>query len=140
MYRNTEQGGFGPDDGCLRDTQIGEVVDGKAHFRFRYGAGQEWNSTFKFRSSEGQTGKNIVEILLDGAPKPALYDLLFVDCKYCKILKSQTGPKCTLSVTEASLRHGLPQHCQFLYGLFCGVEPMYQVSDASCLEHDMKRG
>ncbi|KAL1467735.1 hypothetical protein MTO96_041966 [Rhipicephalus appendiculatus] len=42
LYRSVKQEeAFGADDRCLRDTQTSEVVDGKAHFRYRFGDGHE---------------------------------------------------------------------------------------------------
>ncbi|XP_065301926.2 uncharacterized protein [Dermacentor albipictus] len=118
---------------------MSEVVDGKVLFRLRYGNGHERNATFTYKSSDGQH-YNIFEAQLDGVPGVPKYELPFVDCAHCKIVKDQKGPKCLLSVRESSLRHGVPQHCHFLYDLLCGPSPKYQVSDSSCLDHDAKLG
>ncbi|XP_049527845.1 uncharacterized protein LOC125947352 [Dermacentor silvarum] len=119
--------------------QMSDVVDGKAVFRFRYGHGQERNATFTFKSSDGRN-YNMYEAQLDGASSVAKYDLLYVDCAHCKFMKDQRSSKCLISVRESSLRHGVPQHCHFLYDLLCGTSPKYQVSDSSCLNVGAKLG
>ncbi|XP_077538871.1 uncharacterized protein LOC144151631 isoform X2 [Haemaphysalis longicornis] len=135
MYRNTDHGDFGDDDRCLADTQLTEVKDNSARFRFRYGATKrhERNATLTFKSAPGQSHKNMFEGRLDGATQGALYDLLFVDCNNCKIMKRHGSNKCVLSVREVALRKYV-QHCHFVYDLLCGPETKYPVSDASCLD------
>ncbi|XP_054922914.1 uncharacterized protein [Dermacentor andersoni] len=139
LYRNMKQGAFGAHDSCLRDTQMSKVVDGKGLFRVRYDNGHERNATFTFKSSDGRN-YNIFQVQLDGVSGVGMYDMLFVDCAHCRIVKDQKGPKCLLSVRESSLRHGVPRHCHFLYDLLCGTSPKYQVSDSSCLHKGPKLG
>ncbi|XP_077486582.1 uncharacterized protein LOC144097832 [Amblyomma americanum] len=133
LYRNKDQGEFGTDDDCLAETQLTDLVDGEARFRFRYGPGHERNATYFFRSSKGQSHKNIFLGLLDGAPHAVPYDQLFVDCAHCRVQKRRGDSKCVLFVPESSLRRGVPQHCHFVFDLLCGSSPKYPVSDASCL-------
>ncbi|KAL3225935.1 hypothetical protein MRX96_049069, partial [Rhipicephalus microplus] len=90
------------------------------------------NATFHFKTSDG-TNRNKFEALVDGAKNIVKYNLLYVDCDHCKIMKCPTSLKCLMSVRESGLRHGVPQHCKFLYGTLCGTSPKYQISDSSCL-------
>ncbi|KAL1470145.1 hypothetical protein MTO96_040621 [Rhipicephalus appendiculatus] len=87
---------------------MSDVVDGNVLFRFRYGAGQERNFTFRFKSSDGKN-----------------YNSFEADV--------HSGSKCLVTVRESALRHGVPQHCAFLYDLLCGTSSKYQISDSSCL-------
>ncbi|KAL1476157.1 hypothetical protein MTO96_036720 [Rhipicephalus appendiculatus] len=87
LYRNVKEGSFGADDHCLRDTQLSEVVNGKARFRFRFGDGHERNATFTFKSSDG-TNLNKIEAQVDGAKDLVKYDVLYVDCDHCKVMKN----------------------------------------------------
>ncbi|XP_054922699.1 uncharacterized protein [Dermacentor andersoni] len=139
LYRNEKEGSFGAHDNCLRDTQMSKVVDAKGRFRVRYGYGHERNATFTYKSSDGRS-YNILQTQLDGVSGVGKYDMLFVDCAHCKIVKDQKSSKCLISVRESSLRHGVPRHCHFLYDLLCGTSPKYQVSDSSCLDNDAKLG
>ncbi|XP_070394494.1 uncharacterized protein [Dermacentor albipictus] len=118
---------------------MSKVVDGKALFRLRYGNGHERNATFTYKSSDGRNF-NTLQTQLDGASRVAKYEMLFVDCAHCRIVKEQKGSKCLLSVRESSLRRGVPQHCHFLYDLLCRPSSKYQVSDSSCLQNGPKLG
>ncbi|XP_065301927.2 uncharacterized protein [Dermacentor albipictus] len=118
---------------------MSKVVDGKGLFRVRYGYGHERNATFTYESSDGRN-YNIFQVQLDGVSRVEKYDIMFVDCAHCMIVKDQKGSKCLISVRESSLRHGVPQYCHFLYDLLCGTSPKYQFSDSSCLDNDVKLG
>ncbi|KAH6927364.1 hypothetical protein HPB50_002325 [Hyalomma asiaticum] len=133
VHRNVKEGAFGEDDYCLSDTQESDVVDGEARFRFSYGDGHERNATFVFKSTDG-IHYNTFEAHVDGAPKAVKYNMLFVDCDTCKIMKCPTSEKCLMSVRESALRHGVPDHCYYLYGVLCGTENKHEVSDSSCLD------
>ncbi|KAL1476156.1 hypothetical protein MTO96_036719, partial [Rhipicephalus appendiculatus] len=90
------------------------------------------NATFHFKTSDG-TNWNKFEARVDGAKKTVKYNLLYVDCDHCKIMKCPTSSKCLMSVRESGLRHGVPQHCNFLYDTLCGTWSKHQISDSSCV-------
>ncbi|KAH7985011.1 hypothetical protein HPB52_024374 [Rhipicephalus sanguineus] len=86
LYRTVKHGAFGEDDRCLRDTQLTEVVDGKARFRFRFGDGHERNATFRFELRDGRN-YDAFRARVDGAKGVMKCSVLYVECDQCKIIK-----------------------------------------------------
>ncbi|KAL1472807.1 hypothetical protein MTO96_039089 [Rhipicephalus appendiculatus] len=90
LYETGRLEAFGKDDRCLRDTQMTDVVDGKARFRFRFGDGHELNATFHFKGKDGQD-YNAFDSLMDGAQDVIECKVLYIECDHCKVMKCLTS-------------------------------------------------
>ncbi|XP_049520955.1 uncharacterized protein LOC119443850 [Dermacentor silvarum] len=107
----------------------------KVTFRVRSLPNTERTETVIYYSRPGERYRTIMETFNGNETVPKRDQVLFSDCRNCKLvasLSTENRTECVLYSPASALSRPI-LHCHFLYDLFCGTAGKLNVSDQTCL-------